>query len=48
MLFSQPRPAVRTTIAAAADLGAAIGKTLAPHFVALETDLEAFGTAPVL
>ena len=46
-LFSQPRPAERLTIAGAAELGAAMGR-LAPQFVPLGTDLEAFGAAPVL
>ncbi|HUZ72516.1 MAG TPA: SDR family NAD(P)-dependent oxidoreductase [Stellaceae bacterium] len=48
MLFSQPRPAFATAVADAAGLGAAVNQLLAPHFVALATDLEEFGTAPVL
>jgi NAD(P)-dependent dehydrogenase (short-subunit alcohol dehydrogenase family) len=45
-LFSQPRPAARFVREGA--LGAAIARSLEPHFVALETDLEAFATDPVL
>ena len=46
-LFSQPRPAEGLVLAGAAELGAAMGR-LAPQFVPLGTDLEAFGAAPVL
>lgn len=45
-LFSQPRPAARLVRQGA--LGPEIARTLAPHFVPLETDLEAFATDPVL
>ena len=48
MLFSQPRPVVRVPVADAASLGAAVAQHLEPHFVALGSDLEAFGDAPVL
>ncbi|HXQ53511.1 MAG TPA: SDR family NAD(P)-dependent oxidoreductase [Stellaceae bacterium] len=48
MLFSQPRPAARTTVTDPAKIGAAVAGALAPHFVELSTDLEAFGAAPVL
>ena len=45
-LFSQPRPAAHLVHAGA--LGAEIARALKPHFVPLETDLEAFATDPVL
>lgn len=45
-LFSQPRPVARLVRDGA--LGAEISRTLAPHFVPLETDLEAFAADPVL
>jgi NAD(P)-dependent dehydrogenase (short-subunit alcohol dehydrogenase family) len=45
-LFSQPRPAARLVREGA--LGAEIARSLEPHFVPLETDLEAFATDPVL
>src|SRR5215469_15359316 len=46
-LLSQPRP-VATAVAETPDeLGAAVA-ALAPHFVSLETDLEAFANRPVL
>jgi NAD(P)-dependent dehydrogenase (short-subunit alcohol dehydrogenase family) len=45
-LFSQPRPSVRLVREGA--LGAAVAAALKPHFVPLETDLEAFATDPVL
>jgi NAD(P)-dependent dehydrogenase (short-subunit alcohol dehydrogenase family) len=47
-LFSQPRPTARAVVKAPGDLAAQISKHLAPHFVALETDLESFAQAPVL
>ncbi len=47
-LFSQPRPVARAVSAGADALGAAIAKELAPHYVALGTDLEAFSGEPVL
>jgi NAD(P)-dependent dehydrogenase (short-subunit alcohol dehydrogenase family) len=45
-LFSQPRPTARLVRQGA--LGPEIAHSLAPHFVPLETDLEAFATDPVL
>ncbi|MGB8182406.1 MAG: SDR family NAD(P)-dependent oxidoreductase [Stellaceae bacterium] len=46
-LLSQPRP-IATAVAETPDgLGAAVA-ALAPHFVSLETDLEAFANRPVL
>jgi len=50
-LFSQPRPIARTTAMPAAsieDLSALVDEVFAPHFVALETDLDAFATPPIL
>jgi NAD(P)-dependent dehydrogenase (short-subunit alcohol dehydrogenase family) len=47
-LFGQPRPKARALSPGANDLGAAIAKELAPHYVELGTDLEAFGGDPVL
>ena len=47
-LFSQPRPAARLVSPGAAGLGAAIAEQLAPHYVALGTDLEAFSGEPIL
>jgi len=47
-LFSQPRPVARVVSTGADALGAAIAKELAPHYVALGTDLEAFSGEPVL
>jgi NAD(P)-dependent dehydrogenase (short-subunit alcohol dehydrogenase family) len=48
MLLSQPRPVARSVVADAASLAAAVSRDLAPHFVALESDLEAFAQAPLL
>jgi NAD(P)-dependent dehydrogenase (short-subunit alcohol dehydrogenase family) len=45
-LFSQPRPIARLVMED--DLGAAIQRELAPSFVDLSTDLEAFNTEPVI
>jgi NAD(P)-dependent dehydrogenase (short-subunit alcohol dehydrogenase family) len=45
-LFSQPRPAAR--LVREGPLGPAVAAALAPHFIPLETDLEAFSTDPVL
>jgi NAD(P)-dependent dehydrogenase (short-subunit alcohol dehydrogenase family) len=45
-LFSQPRPAAR--LLREGDLGTEIARALAPRFVPLETDLEAFSSDPVL
>ncbi|HXM85720.1 MAG TPA: SDR family oxidoreductase, partial [Stellaceae bacterium] len=47
-LFSQPRPVATALVKTPAELGAQIERHLAPHFVALETDLESFAQAPVL
>jgi NAD(P)-dependent dehydrogenase (short-subunit alcohol dehydrogenase family) len=50
-VFSQPRPAARATTAAQPsldDLAALVDAEFAPHFTALETDLDAFSTTPVL
>lgn len=44
-LFSQPRPVARLVMDG--DLGAAVARELAPKFVDLSTDLEAFNTEPV-
>jgi len=48
MLFSQPRPSVRTVLPDRAKIGETIAHTLAPHFLPLSSDLEAFGSEPVL
>jgi NAD(P)-dependent dehydrogenase (short-subunit alcohol dehydrogenase family) len=47
-LFAQPRPKARALSPGTEGLGAAIAKELAPHYVELGTDLEAFGSDPVL
>ena len=47
-LFAQPRPKARALSPGTEGLGAAIAKELAPHYVELGTDLEAFGGDPVL
>jgi NAD(P)-dependent dehydrogenase (short-subunit alcohol dehydrogenase family) len=47
-LFSQPRPVARAVSGDADGLGALIAKELAPHYLPLETDLEAFGADPIL
>jgi len=47
-LFSQPRPVASALVKAPDELAAQISKHLAPHFAALETDLEFFAPAPVL
>ncbi|HUK10354.1 MAG TPA: SDR family NAD(P)-dependent oxidoreductase [Stellaceae bacterium] len=48
-LFSQPRPIARLVAPSEAGrLGGAIADALAPHYVPLETDLEAFSGEPVL
>src|SRR5580704_3429835 len=50
-VFSQPRPLARGTSAADPsldDLAALVEAEFAPHFTALETDLDAFSTTPVL
>lgn len=47
-LFSQPRPAARILNPGGDGLGAAIAQGLAPHYVELGTDLEAFSGDPIL
>jgi NAD(P)-dependent dehydrogenase (short-subunit alcohol dehydrogenase family) len=49
-LFSQPRPVARETLAADASLDdiAAAVENFAPSFTALETDLDAFATPPIV
>ncbi|HKW53721.1 MAG TPA: SDR family NAD(P)-dependent oxidoreductase [Stellaceae bacterium] len=47
-LFSQPRPAARLLSPGADALGAAIAKELAPHYLPLGSDLEAFSNEPVI
>jgi NAD(P)-dependent dehydrogenase (short-subunit alcohol dehydrogenase family) len=50
-VFSQPRPLARATSApdpSLDDLAALVESQFAPHFTALETDLDAFSTTPVL
>ena len=47
-LFSQPRPVARALSPGSDALGAAIAKDLAPHYLPLGTDLEAFSGEPVL
>jgi NAD(P)-dependent dehydrogenase (short-subunit alcohol dehydrogenase family) len=47
-LFSQPRPTARLLSPGADALGAAIAKDLAPHYLPLGSDLEAFSDEPVL
>jgi NAD(P)-dependent dehydrogenase (short-subunit alcohol dehydrogenase family) len=46
-LFSQPRP-VATLVDTGAGLGAAVAATLAPHYLPLQTDLEAFAGEPLV
>jgi NAD(P)-dependent dehydrogenase (short-subunit alcohol dehydrogenase family) len=47
-LFSQPRPLARAVSGAPDELGAIIAAELAPHFLPLETDGDAFGGEPIL
>ena len=47
-LFSQPRPTARLLSSGAEALGGAIAKELAPHYLPLGSDLEAFSDEPVL
>src|SRR6185312_7587641 len=47
-LFSQPRPVARLLSPGADGLGAAIAKELAPHYLPLGSDLEAFSNEPAL
>jgi len=46
-LFSQPRP-IATLVDTGAGFGAAVAQTLQPHFLKLETDLEAFAGEPLV
>jgi len=47
-LMSQPRPLARLVATRGDDLDAALRAALAPHFVKLETDLEAFSSDPIV
>jgi NAD(P)-dependent dehydrogenase (short-subunit alcohol dehydrogenase family) len=47
-LFSQPRPTARILSPGGDGLGAAIAQGLAPHYVELGTDLEAFSGEPIV
>jgi NAD(P)-dependent dehydrogenase (short-subunit alcohol dehydrogenase family) len=47
-LFSQPRPIARLVSPGTGGLGTAIAEKLAPHYVALTTDLEEFATDPIV
>ncbi|HLJ63929.1 MAG TPA: SDR family NAD(P)-dependent oxidoreductase [Stellaceae bacterium] len=47
-LFSQPRPKARLERQAGEALGAMIARDLAPHYVELGTDLEAFSGEPLV
>src|SRR5690348_995448 len=47
LILSQPRPVAAAVAATPDGIGAALA-ALAPHFVSLETDLEAFANRPVL
>jgi NAD(P)-dependent dehydrogenase (short-subunit alcohol dehydrogenase family) len=47
-LFGQARPKARLLNPGDDELGAAIARELAPHYVELGTDLEAFGGDPIL
>ena len=47
-LFSQPRPLARLVNPGGDGLGAAIATALKPHYVKLETDLEAFSSPPII
>jgi NAD(P)-dependent dehydrogenase (short-subunit alcohol dehydrogenase family) len=48
LLFSQPRPAARIVNSDPEGFGAAIAQALAPHYVELGTDLEAFSGEPIV
>jgi NAD(P)-dependent dehydrogenase (short-subunit alcohol dehydrogenase family) len=48
MVFAQARPATRVVLRDEAQLGKVVQQTLAPHFAPLATDLEEFGSEPVL
>jgi NAD(P)-dependent dehydrogenase (short-subunit alcohol dehydrogenase family) len=47
-LMSQPRPVARFVAERGQDFDGAVRTALAPHFVKLETDLEAFSTDPLV
>jgi NAD(P)-dependent dehydrogenase (short-subunit alcohol dehydrogenase family) len=47
-LFSQPRPIARLVSPGTGGLGTAIAEKLAPHYVALTTDLEEFAADPIV
>jgi NAD(P)-dependent dehydrogenase (short-subunit alcohol dehydrogenase family) len=47
-LMSQPRPVARVVVERGAALDGALRAALAPHFVKLETDLEAFSSDPIV
>lgn len=47
-LMSQPRPVARFVAERGQDFDAAVRAALAPHFVKLETDLEAFSSEPIV
>ena len=47
-LMSQPRPVARLVAERGQDLDAQVRQALAPQFVKLETDLEAFATDPIV
>lgn len=50
-VFSQPRPVARDTLAAGAsldDVADSVERLFAPSFTALETDLDAFATPPIV
>jgi hypothetical protein len=47
-LMSQPRPVARFVATRGDALDGAVRAALAPHFVKLETDLEAFSSEPII
>jgi NAD(P)-dependent dehydrogenase (short-subunit alcohol dehydrogenase family) len=47
-LMSQPRPVARAVAERGEDFDAIVRRSLAPQFVPLETDLEAFSTEPIV
>jgi hypothetical protein len=48
VLFSQPRPTARILSPGFDGLGAAVAQSLAPHYLELASDLEAFGGEPII
>ena len=48
LLMSQPRPVARLVAERGQDFDAAVRQHLAPQFTALETDLEAFSSEPIV